>query len=80
VKPAAAALFGTQRSGSFIKDASASSAGNASGALNNSNVEIWGWGCNARGQLGPLAPSGAAVLRPQRLQTLPVGARLDSIG
>ena len=40
---------------------------------------MWGWGCNARGQLGPLAPSSSVVVQPQRLHVLQAGALLDSI-
>ena len=80
VKPAAASFFGAQRSDDILKDASGSCASDASAACTRGSVEVWGWGCNTRGQLGPLAPSGSVVLQPQRLHVLSAGARLDSIG
>jgi hypothetical protein len=80
VKPAAASFFGAQRSDDILKDASGSCTSDASAACTRGSVEVWGWGCNARGQLGPLAPSGSVVLQPQRLHVLSAGARLDSIG
>jgi hypothetical protein len=79
VKPAAASFFSAQRSDDILKDASGSCASDASAACARGSVEVWGWGCNTRGQLGPLAPSGSVVLQPQRLHVLSAGARLDSI-
>jgi hypothetical protein len=73
-------LFCKQLSEDILEDASGSSASDATDARKRGSIEVWGWGCNARGQLGPLAPSGSVVLQPQRLHALPAGALLDSIG
>jgi hypothetical protein len=77
---AAASLSGTQNIDNILKHRSGSSASDASDVRKKGGIEVWGWGCNARGQLGPLAPSASAVLQPQRLHALPASARLDSIG
>ncbi len=77
-------IFGKQASKAILDEASGFSAASdepdaTNELLDGGRLEIWGWGCNSRGQLGPLAPSAAVVAQPQRLHVMQARARLDSI-
>jgi hypothetical protein len=72
-------IFGKLGGEDILKQASGLPSSCESSAIEGGRLEIWGWGCNARGQLGPLAPSAAVVAQPQRLHGMPPGACLDSI-
>jgi hypothetical protein len=64
-------LFGKQTSHDILQD--------AAGGGFPAPVQVWGWGCNSRGQLGPLAPSASVLVQPQCLHVMKDGQRLDSI-
>ncbi len=64
-----ASVFGKQTNQDILQDASGSP----------DSIQLWGWGCNSRGQLGPLAPSASVVEQPQCLLVVKAGQRLDSI-
>jgi hypothetical protein len=74
-----ASIFGKLASEDILDQASGLSSSRECDAIKGGKLEIWGWGCNARGQLGPWAPSAVVVVQPQRLHVMQSSACLDSI-